>query len=498
MGADIKPLLCGRRLEKLRRQVWFDAALNFGIGGLPILIFMIISANEVDSFLDTYTPLDCAEAESFASRWACFLRNGAWQLLLPILKTIAYPLESSYAFLRPEPILGISRYTILLVALVVGVAGVVSSSIYTNYRAQSLHFRYVLRSRKEMDKGDKTRGSATTATRDDDQVCISEMINGDDEAKGIDCNPGLASTKTSHVRAVLNMLKKFVKGEKCRKGSNDTFDLANVKAHVTIVAARMIKRMQTWTFVYRCMAIAIAVSAGVVTIQALATMASQVITQKGHLGTRSVCIAFVSFAMAILILIAATIVIALRRYQQKENVIGKGFSNLHAKVDACKSNDETCRVAIESELGQGALIFGQEVTTLDNASQFSPRLLAATVAIASIVVMVAVTFKMGSFSTSRGIRHLQSRTMRDYASGEAVFKTAASGIVNSIGNGKALLGGASITAGSFSDRLRAIQSLIGTEIPVAHVVGWATLLSTLAATIAITGWVEMVNTLDAM
>jgi hypothetical protein len=243
------------------------------------------------------------------------------------------------------------------------------------------------------------------------------------------------------------------------------------------------------------MAIALAVSAGVITVQGVLTMSSQ-LYGTGQTGTKAITVAFISFALAIVVLIVATTSEALRRQQRKEVLVGERFQEIYAKVRNCEHDNNECRRSIREVLGDGDMVFGQEATT-DEAAQYSPRMLAAAAAVAGIITIVVVVYKMGAFSTTKGIRHLQARTMRDYASGTEVLKTTARGLKNTVVKKEAMFGGAP-SSEVFAERLKVIQTMIGNEIPVAHVVGWALALTMLSVSISITGWIELSKTLDSM
>ena len=115
MGVDFEALLCGRPLKTLRSKVAYDIGTTATICALPILMFMLMSIQRTDSFLDAYALLDCTTADSKAEALQCILRNCLWQVGSPVLKTLLYPCEASYRFLQKGDLLGVGRGTILTV-----------------------------------------------------------------------------------------------------------------------------------------------------------------------------------------------------------------------------------------------------------------------------------------------------------------------------------------------------------------------------------------------
>lgn len=500
MGVDLTSLLCGRRLVLLRQKVAYDVGTTGVITALPIVVFLLLTTQQVDSFLDAYDFLDCTTAETKTGAFYCFFRNGLWRISLPTMKVLLYPLEASYRFLQKDDLfMGIHRGTILTIGLVLCSAAFLSSSAYASYRMNNLHFRYVLKSRSQVDRrehedlGISGAWSSQSVFRDD-TVCIEERIEGSDEAKGVDCNPGLASSKANHLRSVIGMLKRFSAGKSCRPGSNEVHRLDHVKAHMTVAAKWFLDRVQTNSFVYKCMAVSIAVCAGIITVQALWSISREVFATT-PLGSRSIKIAFITFALAMIVLIGTTINIALKRKQEVEKTVGDSMARLYSKVDECTDDGDTCRKAIEAEVGEGDLMLGRALD--DTLPNYSPRLLAAATVVASIIALVVIVRKMGFMRTSRGVRALQSGTMRQYASGKAILENSAKDVADAFG-ARSVVGGAVISHQAFMDRLGILQSMIGESIPVSHVVGWATAVSALSATVAATGWREMINTLDSM
>lgn len=489
----IKPLTCGRRLTKLRNKATMDTTVSTAIGGLPVFVFILITANELDSWVDAWMRApDCAQANGFVNK--CFCRIASWAhfVSVPMLKLLVFPLQYTVQFLNRGSILGISCGSIMVGVLVVAIASAVSAVSYLRYRLSTLHFQYSLRpgiriGEDNYDPASEREGAGS--------LCISENISANEHSRGIKCNPGLATSKLSHLQAVMSMLKRFVTGEGCKKGANEPFSLRHVQGHVTIAAARVLARVHTMSFVYKCIATALAVSAGVITVQGMLTVSSQLYGQ-GQTGTKAISVAFVSFALAVVVLIVATTSEALRRQQKREITIGQRFSEIYAKVRNCDRDNNECRRSIREVLGDGDLIFGQEATA-DEEARYSPKMLAAAAAVAGIVTIVVVVYNMGIFGTTKGIRHLQSRTMRDYASGKDVFKITARGLKDTVIKDNGMLGGAT-TSEDFAERLRVIQTMIGTEIPVAHVIGWALALTMLSLSISVTGWIELSKTLDSM
>lgn len=494
MGADIRSLLCEKSLTQLRKHLWKQAWLNFGAVGVPMLVFLFICANEQKSVLERIMFGNCMDdMDSILTKALCL----SWKGVLPLAKVLILPFEASYNFYKGDAILGVSRGTILVILLVISSAAVTSGSVYADYRSKTLHFKYAIRTRHSSGNTGAYDPHDYDQANKLEKVCLTEDTTGIDESKGLACNPGMAGSKLGQLSAVLAMLKKFVRGEACQEGGGQMTHLSHLKVHVNIVVKRILERTKAWSFIQRCMATSITVAMSIVTLQGANTVSREMLMSKSALGTRFVTMAFVTFAVAMLALVGATVNIALRRHQMKEQAIKERFSKLYAKVDACTSADDKCRKGIKEALGEGDMIFGNEV--LHTPSQFSPRLLAAALAMASIVTLVYVVYSMGLFTTSKGIRALHSTKMRDYASGDVILRTTGDDLVKAVRSKKAYLGGgAPMSSSKFSARLKVIEGMIGSRIPETHVIGWSLALTILSITIAVTGWYEMASTLDTM
>lgn len=484
------PLLCGRKLRKLRRTVAYNASVATSIGVLPFLVFLVITVNSFHSWVDGWKLVpETPRKAAFVIRILYSIARGFMISLIPFLKLIIAPLQYTTHFINKGTIFGLNCGAIAVGVLVVFIGLLVSVASYIRYRLSTLHFEYSLRPKSRL--GDTKYDPLTS--QDHDDLCICETPSAKEQSAGLDCNPGLASTKLGHLQAVFAMLSKFVTGKGCVKGSDKTFNLRHVQSHVTIAAARILARVKTWSFVYRCVAISSAVSAGVVTLQGILSVKGQLISDLPS-GTKAVTTAFITFALAIVTLVVATVCEAMRRRQRQEKMIGQRFSDISAKINNCERDDNACRHSIREVMGDGDMIFGQ-VASAASETRYSTKMLAAATALASVIAIIVVAMKMNPVNTAKGIRRLQSRGMRNYASGSgvSVLGQQARGLAGTV-----VKHGGGFTTEDFVNNLRVAQNQIGTKIPVAHVVGWAVALTTLSVSISVTGWLEIVNTLDSM
>ena len=540
MLIDLRKHLCSEPLKQLGQETAQNAAINFAIGGLPLITFAIMSVNSRESsFLDREM-LECSTATTTAGAMMCFLRNTVWWFAVPFLKILAFPFEVSIEFFQEEPIFGVSRATYLVIMLILGVTATVCLIQYIMYRFENLHFRYKVNTHAEKEREQTKESNACDADKYESTSrmwtyiekifgsifgaiisvvsseavanregfdescerkigpCIDDRVQPSDEAEGIDCNPGLASTKANHLRASMSLMKKYISKQPCKSDSSESaVNLEALKLHMTVAAKRVIEKSEVWVFVYESMGLAIAVSAAVATMQALYIMQVQARDRLGHLGTRSITVAFVSFTLCMLVLAATSINVVLNNGKKKHQTVRQRFLQIDSALMSCKDSDETCRKTLGEKLGDAELVMAHELSA-DSLVPTSPRLLAAAVAIACIVAIMTVAYRMGIFSTSRGLRYIQSQSMRKFASGRDVLKTAAKGFAKTMGNQPKLGGGGVMSPEMFSNRLYAIQRMIGDSVPVAHVVGWALGLTSLSTLITVQSWVELVKTLDAM
>jgi len=483
------PLLCGRELSKLRNAVLYSVSVTTSIGVAPLIVFLVITVNSLPSWVDKWSLApECSNQATRMERLMCNLMKIVEKIVFPLFKLVISPVQLTTNFINQGTIYGLDCGAVAVGTLVLFAGALVSIAMYLRYRLSTLHFEYSLRPKAHL--GDPKYDPLTS--QGDEDLCICETPNDKEQSAGIDCNPGLASTKLGHLQAVFAMLSKFVTGKGCVKGSDETFNLRHVQGHVTIAAARVLARVNTWTFVYRCIATACAVSAGVITSQGIMTVKAQ-LTSELSSGTKAVTTALVSFAIAIVTLVAATICEAMRRRQRQEKLIGQRFSDISAKVNNCERDDNACRQSIRQAMGDSDMIFGQ-VAAAPTEARYSTKMLAAATAIASIIAIIVVAFKMGPVSTAKGIRRLQSRDMRNFSNGAGALarqlpRLAADAVKR---------GGGAMTAQGFAENLRIAQNQIGTNIPVAHVIGWAVALTMLSISINVTAWLEIAKTLDAM
>ena len=470
---DISDLLCGKKLEKLRKRVKREMLANGAIFGLPLTVFTLLTLGQMDhEMLDTWWVPNALDD----GRIRFFLKQ-TWQfLVVPILKIPAVPLDRLLAIASGPRVFGLYPYAGALSVLICVSAAAVGSYFYMDYFYNNMHFRYVL-------------------TDENSRKCVSEDLpsNSDADPRNLECNPGLSRSKQGHLRAVLGMLKSFVQNKGCRTGQASVTSLEDARAHVTIAAARVQNRANAWSRIYFVIAIAVAAVVLVMLLSGTHACGRFLLEANVYAGTRAIRIAFLSFALAMIIVTSASVTVAIEHHSKLAHQTGEGFLRIHRALNGADCNEagdagSPCREAVREALGEAELVRGRDIFE-GRDTRYSPRILAAVVIVGAIVLVAVVVHGMGGVNTTKGIRALQSSTMRGYAGSHDAFRAATSGMR------RAVVGGATgMNASDFDAKLDRVQALIGERVPLAHVMGWATALTVACVSIAVRGGIELFDT----